>query len=218
MTTPTQDAGHETAYERGLRHGGSQSGGGGGGSNFLTKQIGPLPLWAWLGLLLFGAIGYYVWSKHNSATSTNAATNNTSTGTGTTDSSLIPQFVNQVYTNQAPPETPVTTASGQGGSSTSSAGGSTGSSGTGTSTTATGSGGNSSTTKSAVTIPNVVGLDADQAIQVLKSAGLNPSITLTAASNHPGIFHIVTKTAPAVGGTAAPGTKVILYYKDSKNQ
>jgi hypothetical protein len=209
VTTPTQDTGHETAYERGLRHGGtpgsSSSSSGGGGMSFLKKPIGPLPLWVWLALGVFAALGYYIWAK-KSASSTTAPQSSTSTGTGTTDSSLIPQFVNQVYTNQSPPETPITTASG------------TGSGGSGTSTTSTGTGGNTSTTKSAVTIPNVVGLDAEQAIQVLKSAGLDPQITLTSASNKPGIFHIITKTGPAaVGSTVAPGTVVKLYYKDSKN-
>jgi|SRR5580692_1990820 Flp pilus assembly protein TadG len=212
MTTPTQDTGHETAYERGLRHGGSgsNSSGGGGSMGFLTKPIGPLPLWVWLVLGIFAAFGYYIWSKKSSANTTSTASN-TSTGTGTTDSSLIPQFVNQVYTNQGPPETPLTTASGQGGSSGTGTG-------TGTTTTSTGTGGNSSTTNSSVKIPNVVGLDAEQAIQVLQSAGLHPEITLTPASNKPGIFHIVTKTGPAqVGQSVAPGTVIKLYYKDSKN-
>jgi hypothetical protein len=59
-------------------------------------------LWAWLGLALFAAVGYYVWARNNKANSTQAASN-TSTGTGTTDSSLIPQFVNQVYTDNLPP-------------------------------------------------------------------------------------------------------------------
>jgi hypothetical protein len=69
---------------------------------FLKRPIGPLPLWVWLALLLFGAVGYFLWKKKQAASSTSAS--NTSTGTGTTDSSLIPQFVNQVYTNSTPPE------------------------------------------------------------------------------------------------------------------
>jgi hypothetical protein len=118
MTTPANEGGHETAYERGARHGasgtvpGSNGGGGGGGAGFLSRSLGPLPIWAWLGLVLFAAVGYYVWAKNNKANSTQAASN-TSTGTGTTDSSLIPQFVNQVYTNDVPPATgPSTTPTG----------------------------------------------------------------------------------------------------------
>jgi PASTA domain len=104
MSVQTEDTGRETAYERGLRHGGGSAGNSGGGSfAWLKRPLGPLPLWVWLALLLFGAIGYYLWQKHNAASSTSAAS--TDTSTGTTDSDLIPQFVNQVYTNGAPPET-----------------------------------------------------------------------------------------------------------------
>lgn len=218
----------ESAYERGARHereggaagsGGSSNVGGsrGGGMAFLSKPLGPLPLWVWLVLGLFAALGYYVWAKHNSATTTAASSTNTSTGTTTTDSSLIPQFVNQVYTQGTPPEAPLTTASGTGstsGGTTTSGGSTTG--GSGTTTTSTGTGGNSSTTNSSMVIPNVNGLYADQAIQVLKSAGFDPQITLTSASNHPGIWHIITKTQPAEGSSAAKGSIIKLYYKDSK--
>jgi hypothetical protein len=166
---------------------------------FLKKPIGPLPLWAWLGLGLFAAIGYYIWSQKKAASSASSQSSDTSTGTGTTDSSLIPQFVNQVYTNNTPPEAPPTTAS------------------SGTGTTSTGTGGNSSTTLTTLAVPNVAGLTADQAEVKLKNAGFNPSITLTSASNKPGIFHIITKTSPAAGSNASKGSTVTLYYKDSKN-
>jgi hypothetical protein len=104
MSVQTEDTGRETAYERGLRHGGNSSNSGGGNLGFLKKPVGPLPLWVWLVLGLFGALGYYVWAKHNAASKTSST--NTSTGTDTTDSSLIPQFVNQVYTGNNPPESP----------------------------------------------------------------------------------------------------------------
>jgi hypothetical protein len=67
-----------------------------------------------------------------------------------------------------------------------------------------------------VTIPDVSGLDAAQAQHVLTGLGLKPLITFTAASNHPGIFHIITKTSPAAGTSVARGTTVTLYYRDSK--
>ena len=97
MSEPT---GAESAYERGARHQREGRAATSGGGNFLTKQIGPLPLWAWAGLALALAVGYFLIQKKNasSATSTTAASQ-----TGTTNSSLVPQFVNQVYTNGSPP-------------------------------------------------------------------------------------------------------------------
>jgi len=98
-------------------------------------------------------------------------------------------------TPPAPPSTPAHLANTTTG----------GSSGTGTGTT----------TAAEVTIPNVVGKTDAQASSQLESAGLRPSITFTAASNKPGIFHIITKTSPAVGSSVAKGTTVVLYYRDS---
>lgn len=90
----------ESAYERGLRHG-SEGGGSptgsissGGGSTFLTKRVGPLPIWGWAAILLLLAVGYYMWHKNQ----------NSSAPTSTTSDSQIPQFVNQVYTNPSPPD------------------------------------------------------------------------------------------------------------------
>jgi hypothetical protein len=126
VSVQTEDTGRETAYERGLRHGGTSTSGG-GTSSFLKRQIGPLPVWVWLALILFGAVGYYLWSKKKAASTTSSASSS-DTSTGTTDSNLIPQFVNQVYTNPAPPE-------GAGSASS----------------TTSGTGGNASTTKSVST-------------------------------------------------------------------
>jgi hypothetical protein len=96
----------ETAYERGRRHGetGTGPGSGGGGNGFLTRMVGPLPLWVWGAMGLILAVTYYVYSKNKTSKSVSAtAANQTNTSTGTTNSSLIPQFVNQVYTNPSPP-------------------------------------------------------------------------------------------------------------------
>lgn len=84
----------ETAYERGAREGreGLQPGHPQSGGNILTKQYGPLPLWAWLGIATLIAIGYYLWRRNSTANSTS-----------TTPSSDVPQFVNQTYTNVYPP-------------------------------------------------------------------------------------------------------------------
>jgi PASTA domain len=68
-----------------------------------------------------------------------------------------------------------------------------------------------------VTVPNVAGMDADQAETVLRSEHLNPKITLTASSDKKGIDHIITKTSPAAGKKVAPNTTVVLYYRDQKS-
>lgn len=85
-----------------------EGGGGGGGGNVFTKKLGPLPMWGWMGIALLIAVLYYLYRKNkaaSSATSTaqTAATNNTPGGV---DSSLVPQFVNQVYNQESPPVAP----------------------------------------------------------------------------------------------------------------
>jgi hypothetical protein len=80
-------------------------------------------------------------------------------------------------------------------------------------TTSTGT----SSTPATVEVPDVAGMTADQAETVLRSEHLNPKITLTASSDKPGIYHIITKTSPAAGAQVAPNTTVVLYYRDSTN-
>jgi beta-lactam-binding protein with PASTA domain len=68
-----------------------------------------------------------------------------------------------------------------------------------------------------VTVPNVSGQDADQAVVTLKNAGLVGIITLNSQSNKPGIFHVITKTVPAAGTSVPKGSQVTMYYQDSKS-
>lgn len=65
-----------------------------------TRKVGPLPVWAWMAVGLVAAIAFYLIQKKNAPAASTAAP---STATGTTASSSIPQFVNQVYTNGSPP-------------------------------------------------------------------------------------------------------------------
>jgi PASTA domain len=76
--------------------------------------------------------------------------------------------------------------------------------------------GGGSTAAATVTVPNVANKTADQAESELRGAGLKPSISITAASSKPGIFHIITKTSPAAGSKVAKNSTVVLYYRDSK--
>lgn len=80
--------------------------GGGGGGNFLTRKLGPLPTWGWMAIVLVLVVAYSFYKKQsssNSSTAQTAATNNTPGGV---DSSLVPQFINQTYTNETPPAAP----------------------------------------------------------------------------------------------------------------
>jgi hypothetical protein len=84
------------------------------GSGVFTRKLGPLPMWAWMGVALAVALAYYFIkqdkAKASAASSTTGSSTTAGTGdtgtTGTTDSSLIPQFVNQTYVQGSPPSAP----------------------------------------------------------------------------------------------------------------
>jgi len=80
----------------------------GGGGNVFTRKIGPLPMWAWMGIALALAIVYYLYKKHTSSStsSQNSAQNSSVNTPGGVDASLVPQFVNQVYNQETPPVAP----------------------------------------------------------------------------------------------------------------
>lgn len=92
-------------------------GGGGGKPNVFTRKLGPLPMWAWMGIGLGGALAVTSWTKNKRDAAAAKAGPNTSgtlpsqqTASGSTPASLIPQFVNQVYNQETPPTaTPPTT-------------------------------------------------------------------------------------------------------------
>jgi Fibronectin type III domain len=75
-------------------------------SSPFMRKLGPLPLWAWMGIGLAVGLAYYLWQKNKSAAAATSSTT-ASTGTsGTTDESLVPQFVNQTYVQSSPPAAP----------------------------------------------------------------------------------------------------------------
>lgn len=89
---------------------------GGGGGNVFMRKLGPLPMWAWMGIALALAVVFHMYEKAKSGSSgtsnasttgsasdQSAATNNTPGGV---DSSLVPQFVNQTYVDSQPPVAP----------------------------------------------------------------------------------------------------------------
>jgi hypothetical protein len=83
---------------------------GGGAFGPFTQKLGPLPLWAWMGVGLGVALAYYFWKQNKAKASSSTSSGSTSSGSssggtsgGTASSSLIPQFVNQVYNEPSPP-------------------------------------------------------------------------------------------------------------------
>jgi hypothetical protein len=74
--------------------------------NLFTRKIGPLPMWAWTGIILVPVVIYGVIEHKKSASSSSASTD----ASDQTDASQVPQFVNQVYTNPTPPSAPGTPA------------------------------------------------------------------------------------------------------------
>src|SRR5271155_3016496 len=72
--------------------------------NVLTRKIGPLPTWAWTGIILTPILIYAVIERKKSSSTTAA-----SATTGTTSASQVPQFVNQTYTSVQAPSAPNST-------------------------------------------------------------------------------------------------------------
>lgn len=97
----------ETAPEGG---GGTAPTRAGGGKSTFTRKMGPLPLWAWMGVGLAVVLVYANWQKSKqgaSSTGTGTAAGAASVNSpGGVDASLVPQFINQTYTNETPPAAP----------------------------------------------------------------------------------------------------------------
>jgi hypothetical protein len=82
------------------------------GGNVFTRHVGPLPMWAWMGIALVLALGYYLIKKKGSSSTSSGGTSPSTVDTpGGEDSSLVPQFVNQTYVQGAPPAAPASSGS-----------------------------------------------------------------------------------------------------------
>lgn len=75
-------------------------------SSVFTRKLGALPLWAWMGLGLAVALGFYYWKQSTGAAKSGASSQQQSSGqgSGSIDSDLVPQFVNQTYVQNTPPQ------------------------------------------------------------------------------------------------------------------
>jgi hypothetical protein len=82
----------------------------GGGKSTFTRKMGPLPLWAWMGVGLAVVLVYANWQKSKQGASTtgvgSSAGSTSVNSPGGVDASLVPQFINQTYVQDQPPAAP----------------------------------------------------------------------------------------------------------------
>lgn len=81
------------------------------------------------------------------------------------------------------------------------------------STGSTGSGNTGSGT-SEVTVPNVEGVNVEQATQIIEAAGLKAS----GPKGEQGVSHVVTSTSPEAGAKVKHGSTVTLHYRSEHEQ
>jgi LysM repeat protein len=61
-------------------------------------------MWAWMAIVLVLVVAYSLYKKNKTASTATAATS--ANTPGGVDASLVPQFINQTYTNETPPAAP----------------------------------------------------------------------------------------------------------------
>jgi hypothetical protein len=167
---------------------------GGGAMSALTRKIGPLPMWGWMGIGLALALVYFFFTKNKQASSSSTAAT-----ADTTSASQIPQFVNQTYVTTTPPvaSTPPTTTTG---------------SGTGTTSGGTGTTGSGTTRPTSYT---ATGVDTGDINRIAQSFGLTEAELIAA---NPGLKKVRVKDSkngkeiPLIGsGAPVPaGTKLTI--------
>ena len=78
----------------------------GGGGNVFTRKVGPLPMWGWMAIILVIVVAYSYFKKQHTGTAATAAAAAAGNAPGGVDASLVPQFINQTYTDVQPPAAP----------------------------------------------------------------------------------------------------------------
>jgi hypothetical protein len=76
--------------------------------NVFTHKIGPLPMWAWVGIVGGILVVWRIYSSKNAAAS--AAQQAAATTTPSTPANQVPQFVNQTYVSTTAPSSTGATA------------------------------------------------------------------------------------------------------------
>ncbi len=76
--------------------------------NVFTHKIGPLPMWAWVGIVGGILVVWRIYSSKNAAAS--AAQQAATTTTPSTPANQVPQFVNQTYVSTTAPSSTGATA------------------------------------------------------------------------------------------------------------
>jgi hypothetical protein len=72
----------------------------GRGENVFTHKIGPLPMWAWVGIAAAVLVGWRLYSSKKAAASTSGTS---TTAADSTAANTVPQFVNQTYVSTSAP-------------------------------------------------------------------------------------------------------------------
>lgn len=149
-----------------------------------TRKVGPLPMWAWMGIALAIALAYYLIRKHSSSSS--ASTSNTPDNT--TAAGQVPQFVNETNVT-APPSTPAPIVTPN------------------TPAPATGP-------QPIQGVPNLVGMTRATAESTLKNAGVEIQYDLSKGQKLlPKTSYIVTSQNPPAGAQVQPGQKIQVHVE-----
>jgi hypothetical protein len=165
--------------------------------DMLKGKIGPLPMWAWLGIITALGLGYYLLvAKKKSAAAAAATATTPATPEGFAQ---VPETVNQTTVNATFPNTtqavtpPVPPPVGT------------------TPVTPTPPAPPSSPSAPTVDVPNVIGQRANFAIGELKSG---PGLSATTSPvRNPKDEYTVTSEAPAAGTKVPKGSGVVLGVK-----
>lgn len=76
--------------------------------NFLTRKVGPMPMWVWMGGAVLVLLIFSVYRNNQAANTANSAA-----ASSTTDSTVpadqVPDYINQIYTTVNTPPVNVTT-------------------------------------------------------------------------------------------------------------